>query len=44
MILYVCDTNEIMVIEDGKLGKKVIVMKLEPYDFQGLHIFSGILK
>jgi hypothetical protein len=39
----VCDTDEMMAIEVGNLGKKAIVRTLEPYDFHRLQISSGSL-
>jgi hypothetical protein len=38
--MYVCDTNEMMDIKDGKLGKKAIATTLELFDFHKLQISS----
>jgi hypothetical protein len=34
----VCDTDEMMAIKDGNIGKEATAMTLEPYDFHKLQI------
>jgi hypothetical protein len=36
----VCDTDEMMAIKDGNIGKEATAMTLEPYDFHKLQISS----
>jgi hypothetical protein len=41
--MYVCDIDEMMVIEVGNIGKKATIRTHEPYDFHRLQTTNGCL-